>query len=212
MFKKLFTKLTIARKGWISQSVIDYLATIPTLFRVFYTINLNGNNFRVPLRDENGKFFDFNKYETDPVVGIGIQYQEDGFSDTYYFDGIVGDDNIPFMRDKFNTFIDKYPKTASTLAAAKLYNMQHELRKAIEKVTGAVGAYDGKNIVYSLSDIKPELRDSILETIRRFDKDCVHPMLMIAVGGSTDEQIGATMNELALIETERECAATEEEI
>lgn len=201
MYKNLFAR------EWIKTEVVDYLMTIPELFRIFYTVDANGREIDITIRDENGELQDFDRRHRN-VIGIGIQYQEDGFAEVYSVNGIIDSERIPYMKEKFGKFIKKYPETASKLKARHLYGMQCSLRKEIERITNVIGAYDGKNIVYNLGALNPDARNRVLDTIRRFGKDCVSTTLMVTISGSTDEEIGATLNELAMSEMSSEQDST----
>jgi hypothetical protein len=198
MFRNFFKRL------WITQEVVDYLQSIPKYFRVFYTIKVNKNIIKFPIRDEDGTLYDFDRYDR-RVTGIVVSYQDFECGEmTYYVDGVVDKSDLRYLKERFEKFVKNYPITKSSLKVKELYEMQCQLRKKIESVTKTVGAYDGKDIVYNLSAIDTEHRKRILDTVARLGNDCVETTLQITISGSTDEEIGATLDELALIEAEEE--------
>lgn len=203
MFKNFF------KRKWITDEVVNYLCTLPRYFRISYTINANGHIVKFTIRDEDCKLMDFNQYDR-RVTGIVVEYQDFSLGGmTYYVDDVVTQKDIPYLREKFDEFVKKFPISKSSVKAKELYDMQCQLREKIESVTGAVGAYDGKDLIYNLSAIDGSTRQRILDTVARFGKGCVETMLMITISGSTDEEMGSTMDELALIEANDESNSKE---
>ena len=190
------------KRSWISQEVLDYLVSLPKMFRVFYTVDVNGRNIEHTIRNEDGEVAKDIELNARRVAGIGIQYQEDGFKETYSVFEYLDKGYVPFIKAKFDKFIAKYPATKSTLKAKELYELQHKLRHEIERVTGVQTAYDGKNLVFNLAGISQDARERVVNLVRRLDNSCVPVSLFITMAGATDEEIGATLNELAMYEVE----------
>ena len=180
------------------------------MFRVYYTKNVNGSNIKFLIRDEDGNMVADVDWYAKGVNSIALQYQEDGEIISRYVSKYVDSTYIPYIKDKFDKFIAKYPSTKSKVKADSLYTMQHKLRKEIERVTNVRGAYDGKDIVYNLSGITQAERDSVIDLLRRMDNSCIPVTVMITVSGATDEEIGATLNELAMTESEKFVEENEE--
>ena len=204
MFNNLF------KRRWISDEAIDYLLGLPKMFRVYYTKNVNGSNIKFLIRDEDGNMVADVDWFAKGVNGIALQYQEDGEIVSRYISDYVGKETIPYLKGKFDKFVAKYPSTKSKVKSDSLYNMQHKLRKEIERVTNVRGAYDGKDIVYNLSGITQSDRDSVIDLLRRMDNSCVPVTVMITMSGATDEEIGSTLNELAMTESEKFVEENEE--
>lgn len=201
MFEFLFGR------PWISQEVIDYLNTIPRMFRIYYVVSEHGQDCRFLMRDEDMVWATFDRNERRRVTSICIQFQEDGFSEYYFLDkSRIDAGNVPYIKEKFDSFIKKYPKTHSKIKANSLYETQRKLRHEVERVTGVIGAYDGKDIVINLNGISEESRCRVLDVVKRFGKDCLATTLMITLAGATDEEIGATLSELAMVEAVDESA------
>lgn len=194
MFKNIF------KRCWIADDVVSYLESLPRFFRVSYTVDVGGRNIQLPIRDEDGKLYDFNRHDR-RVTGIVVSYQENDYGcETYYVDDVIDSRCIPYMKEKFDKLFERFPVSNAKIKAKHLYEMQCKLRKEIERVTKVVGAYDGKDIVYNLGAIDAEHRSRILDTVSRFGSDCVSTTLLITVSGSTDEEIGATLGELAMVD------------
>ena len=194
MFKNFF------KRCWITDEVVNYLQSLPKFFRVSYTIDVDGREIKFPIRDEDGNMFDFDRHDR-RVTGIVVSYQEDYFGcETYYVNDIVDASCLPHMKEKFDKIFHRFPVSQAKIKAKHLYDMQCKLRKEIERITRVDGAYDGKDIVYNLGAMDTEHRNRILDTVSRFGKDCVSTTLLIAITGSTDEEIGATLDELAMVE------------
>lgn len=204
MFNNLF------KRRWISDEAIDYLLSLPKMFRVYYTKNVNGSNIKFLIRDEDGNMVADVDWYAKGVNSIALQYQEDGEIISRYVSKYVDSTYIPYLKDKFDKFIAKYPSTKSKVKSDSLYTMQRKLRKEIERVTNVKGAYDGKDIVYNLSGITQSERDSVIDVLRRLDNSCIPVTVMITVSGATDEEIGATLNELAMTESENFVEENEE--
>ena len=190
------------KKRWICDEAVSYLMSLPKLYRVYYTVNCNGRSTNFLFRDENGKAADNIDWFAKDVKGLAIQYQEDGEIKNCYIDEYIGKDYIPYIQEHFDKFLAKYPPSKSNVNSAQLYDMQFKLREEIERVTNVRGAYDGKDIVYNLSGITSEERDHVVNLLRRLDKSCVPVTVLISVTGATDEEIGATLNELAMLEND----------
>ena len=194
MFKNIF------KRCWIAEEVVRYLESLPRFFRVSYTVDVGGRSVKFPIRDEDGNLYDFNRHDR-RVTGIVVNYQDNDYGcETYYVDDIVDAKCIPYMKEKFDKLFERFPVSKAKIKAKHLYDMQCKLRKEIERVTKVVGAYDGKDIVYNLGALDDAHRNSILDTVRRLGNDCVSTTLLITVSGSTDEEIGATLNELAMVD------------
>jgi hypothetical protein len=196
MYKNFF------KRRWISQEVFDYLVSLPKMFRVYYTVDVNGCNIEYTIRDEDGFVMKDIELNARRVTGIGIQYQEDGFRESYSVFEYLDKNYVPFIKAKFDKFIAKYPSTKSDLKAKELYELQHKLRNEIERVTSVKTAYDGKNLIFNLAGISQEARERVVNLVRRLDDSCVPVTLCITMSGATDEEIGATLNELAMYEVE----------
>lgn len=205
MYKNFF------KRRWISQEVFDYLVSVPKMFRVFYTVDVNGCSVDYPIRDEDGNVAKDIELNARRVTSVGIKYQEDGFSENYAVCEYLDKSYVPFIKRKFDKFIAKYPSTNSDLTSKELYALQHKLRHEIERVTGVQTAYDGKNLIFNLAGISQEARERVVDLARRLDKSCVPVSLFITVAGATDEEIGATLNELGMYEVESTAVAEDSE-
>ena len=82
--------------------------------------------------------------------------------------------------------------------------MQYTLRDSIERATGVRGIYnDDKDIILELNRLPFEARKRLADFVMRLDDKCIPVSMSIIISGSTDEQIGATADELALFEMEQ---------
>lgn len=196
MFRNIF------KRCWIADEVVRYLADLPKFFRVSYTIDVDGRSIKFLIRDEDGHLYDFDRHDR-RVTGIIVNYQDDEFGcETYYVNDIVDASCLPYMKEKFDKLFQRFPVSKSKIKAKHLYDMQCKLRKEIERITKVTGAYDGKDIVYNLGALDLEHRNRILDTVKRFGSDCVSTTLLITVTGTTDEEIGATLDELAMVDAD----------
>lgn len=194
------------KRRWICQKAVEYIRNLPKMFRVYYTIDVNGRHIDFDIRDEDGNMRDDVDWYCKKVVGIGIQFHEDGFRETYYLKDVLDQFTLQYVKKCFERVIGMCPKSECRVSSKALYAMQAGIRKEIERTTFVTGAYDGKDIVYNLSAIDQAHRDRIVDVLRRLGSDCVDVSVVIHISGATDEQIGATMDELAMVESvEAEC-------
>lgn len=191
------------KNPWITQEVIDYLMSLPAIYQIFYVVRIN-KDFTSPFlfRDENGKMV-ANLYEHN-VIAIRIQYQEDGLYEDYGFGKTLDKYYIPYIKKKFESFFAMHPTTQSNVKPKDLYMMQYTLRDSIERATGVRGIYnDDKDIILELNRLPFEARKRLADFVMRLDDKCIPVSMSIIISGSTDEQIGATADELALFEMEQ---------
>lgn len=191
------------KSPWITQEVIDYLMSLPAIYQIFYVVRIN-KDFTSPFlfRDDDGKLI-ANLYERN-VIAIRIQYQEDGLFEDCGFSKTLDKYYLPYMKEKFEKFLAKHPTTQSNVKPKDLYMMQYTLRDSIERVTGVRGMYsDGKDINIAVNNLPLENRKRLADFITRLDDKCVTVFMDIVISGATDEEIGATADELALFEMEQ---------
>lgn len=188
------------KRRWICQEAVDYLMSLPKMYRVYYMVQSGNDLHKLLIRDEDCVQSAILDWKDSNVVCIGVQYQEDGFSEYYHVNGYIDQSDVSRMKETFDKFIAKYTATNSALDMKSLYSMQHQLRTEIERVCGVQCAYDGKDLIYNLTGISQEGKERVLDMVRRFNKDCVEVAMIITIAGSTDERIGSTLDELAMYE------------
>jgi len=191
------------KSPWITQEVIDYLMSLPAIYQILYVVRINKDfSSPFPFRDNDGKMV-ANLYERN-VIAIRIQYQEDGLFEDCGFGRLLDKSYIPYIKEKFEKLVAMYPSTQSNVKPKDLYMMQYTLRDSIERVTGVRGIFgDEKDVVIELNRLPFETRKRLAEFIMRLDDKCVPVSMNIIISGATDEEIGATADELALFEMEQ---------
>ena len=194
--------MSLFKRQWITQEVIDYLMSLPILYQILYVVRVNGNGSTSFLfRDDDGKMV-ANLYERD-VIAVRIQYQDDPFFEDYPAGKILDKYSLPYMKRVFGEFMARRPTTQSDVKPKDLYMMQYTLRDSIERVTGVRGIYsDSKDIIVEMNHLPFEYRKKFADFIARLDDKCVHVGIHVMISGSTDEHVGATSDELALYEME----------
>lgn len=194
--------MSLFKRQWITQEVIDYLMSLPMLYQVLYVVRVNGNGSTSFLfRDDDGKMV-ANIHERN-VIAVRIQYQEDPFYEDCPVGKILDKQSLPYMKRIFGNFMACRPTTQSDVKPKDLYMMQYTLRDSIERVTGVRGIYsDSKDITIELNRQPFENRKKFADFIARLDEKCVNVFVRVVISGATDEHVGATSDELALYEME----------
>lgn len=197
--------MSIFKRQWISQGVIDYLMSLPLMYRIFYRVQANKDYVASFLfRDNDGKLIA--DLFAQNVVGIDIHYQDALDNQRIYVDGTIGDDSLDYVKKKVAEFMEQFPATQSNLRLSTLLDMQYKLREKIEDAILVQAPKKGEdpNIDFCFNNLSPAGKRRVVEFLMRLDEKCIPVSLCMHITLTTDEQIGATLDEVAMYEMERE--------
>ena len=196
------------KKQWADTATVAYLMGISPLFTIKYSIRgQNGQKVTFPFRNEKGEMV-ADLYEKH-VVEVSIHYQDTEMLEfvTVFNGSITEERGLRHLKNIFDSFIEKCPKTESKVCVKDLKTMQKDLHDQIEKIVNVYGWDKGpesksNDIKVYLNSIKPEYRARLVDFLVRLDKCSVPVTINLSIDGLTDEMIGSTLNELAMFEME----------
>lgn len=194
------------KRKWMSFDVLDYIVSIPLMFKVGYTVR--GDSTFHLIRNEDGVLYadDFNERNVEELV---IQYQEDGLTMNYLVYEPLDKSHIPYIKERFNRLIKNHPSTKIKVKSKDLYSMQMKLRQEIEKVTNIKTPYDGKDLIINLNGSEQCVRDRLCPLLQRLGNCCVPVTVLIHLAGTPVEEIDSTMDEIAMYELDQQEKASE---
>lgn len=194
--------MSLFKRQWITQDVIDYLMGLPLMYQIFYRVQTNKNYVASFLfRDDAGKLI-ADLYAKD-VIGIDVRNQDDTDCARIYVDGRTDEDTLPLAKKLVEAYMAQQPKTRSNLQASELESMQYKLREAIENALHLIIPEGGKNIALNFGMLPPEYKRRVVDLLQRLDGNCVPVTIYIDTMMSTDEEIGATLDEITMYEMEQ---------
>ena len=195
-------KMSFFKRQWISQEVIDYLMGLPPMYRIFYRVRTNKDYVASFLfRDDAGKLV-ADLYAKD-VIGIDVKNQDDPDCARIYVEGRTDEYTLSLAKKVVGAYMAQQPKTQSDLNAGELESMQYKLREAIEKALHLIIPDGDKNIALNFGMLSPEYKRRVVDLLLRFDGNCVPVTINIDTMMSTDEEIGATLDEITMYEMEQ---------
>lgn len=196
-------KMSFFKRQWISQEVIDYLMGLPPMYRIFYRVRTNKDYVASFLfRDDAGKLV-ADLYAKN-VIGIDVRNQDDPDCARIYVEGRTDEYTLSLAKKVVGAYMAQQPKTQSDLNAGELESMQYKLREAIEKALHLIIPDGDKNIALNFGMLSPEYKRRVADLLLRFDGNCVPVTINIDTMMSTDEEIGATLDEIAMYEMGRD--------
>jgi len=205
MYKNFFGR------QWIGQEMIDYIKSLPKLYRVTYETLVGGRTLSFPIRDEDGNILaDDNDFHARNVVSLTVHYQRMGGSEYIGVFGKLDGDDLELFKKAFARLERDYPKSTSTVSAKSLHEMQLQLREEIERITRTGSPHEGTNMLINLNGASQLFRDRIVPLLLRLGDNCVPVTVSIDMTNATEEQIGATLTELAMYEMERDAELVED--
>ena len=195
--------MSLFKRQWISQEVIDYLMGLPLMYRIFYRVRTSKDYVASFLfRDDAGKLVAdlYAKH----VIGIDVRNQDDPDCARICVEGRTDDFTLRLAKKVVGEYMAQQPKTQSNLNAGELESMQYKLREAIENALRLIIPDGGKNIALNFGMLPLEYKRRVVDLLLRFDGNCVPVTINIDTMMSTDEEIGATLDEIAMYEMERD--------
>ena len=199
----------IKKKTWIDQASIDYLMSLDPLFTIYYEIDVNGNPIKMKFRDDSGKFIaDTRRNDVTAIVMDHMPY----ISVVRYpllAGGRLQESDIPTLKNLVDKVLEILPTSQSGLSMADLRQEQKNLHNEIQKTLNLYGWDNPKgvksnNIRIVLNFMNSESRFRLVEFLSRLDKSSVKVHIAVDIDSAMDEEIGATLNELALYEQEQQ--------
>ena len=198
--------MSLLKRQWISRDVVDYLMSIPPTFQVFYEVRTTKEHLTSFLfRDGEGKMVA--DLYAENVESVAIVYQGDWYDKRYFVHGRLDGTSLPRLKKVLEGHISKFPTTRSRVQLIGLSSMQDRLRDAIEDSTGVIGYHpeeEDKDYVLNFGALPPDAKRRVADFIMRLDRECVPVTLTISLRGATEEQIGATLDEIVMYEMERD--------
>ena len=194
--------MSFSKRQWITQDVIDYLMGLPLMYQIFYRVQTSEDHITSFLfRDDAGKFI-ADLYAIN-VIGIDIQNQDDADCARIYVDGCTDEHTLSLARKAVEAYMAQQPKTRSNLSASELDSMQYKLREAIEEALHLKIPDGDKNIILNFSMLPPDFKRRVTDLLSRLDGNCVPVTIHITTMMATDEEIGATLDEITMYEMEQ---------
>ncbi len=201
------------QKTWIDQSVIDYLMGIHPLFVVYYSVRINGRDTHFKFRDERGQFL-ADIYDT-RVNGVSIGFQGNAMLHTYRVYRRLNADELPQIKEFFDSKIKEYPTSNSRLDVNQLIDIQSQFKKQLEDTLQVKGVqlfppekyplakYDttiDNNIRIYVNCLSEQQREMFTRFLNRIDGNCIFVEVLLHLNRSTEEEIVATQTELDMLE------------
>ena len=123
MYKNFF------KRQWIGQDMIDYIKSLPRLFRVTYEVAVGGRSVSFPLRDEDGNIVaGDDDFHAQNVVSLTVHYQQEGDCERIGVFGKLDKDDLNLFKKAFAKLEKECPKSNSKVQAKSLHAMQQQLR------------------------------------------------------------------------------------
>ncbi len=215
----MFPFFSRTKKTWIDQPVIDYLMGINSLFVIYYSIRVNGQSILFKFRDERGRFL-ADIYDT-RAKDVSIGYQGNTMLYTYHICDRLDADELPKIREFFDSIIKDYPTTNSNLNINQLTEIQGQFKQQIEDTLLIQSMqlfppckYDtsvDNDIRININTLNEPQRELFTRFLNRIDCDCVDVMVTIHLNHATEEEITATQAELDMLEMQERYNEEEED-
>ena len=206
----MFPFFKIMQKPWIDQPVIDYLMGIDPLFVIYYSIRVNEQSIFFKFRDERGRFL-ADIYDT-RAKDVSIGFQGNTMLYTYHICDRLDADELPKIREFFDSKIKHYPTTNSNLNINQLTEIQGQFKQQIEDTLLIQSMqlfppckYDtsvDNDIRININTLNEPQRELFTRFLNRIDCDCVDVMVTIHLNHATEEEIATTQTELDMFEIE----------
>ena len=208
------------QKTWIDQPVIDYLMGINPLFVIYYSVRINGRDTHFKFRDERGNFL-ADIYDT-RVNGVSIGFQGNTMTlYTYRVYQRLNADELPKIKEYFDSKIKDYPTTKSRLDINQLIEIQGQFKQQLEDTLQVQGVqlfppvkYDttvDNNIRIYVNSLSEQQRERFTQFLNRIDGNCIFVEVLLHLNHATEEEIVATQTELDMLEMVEESNEEEEE-
>ena len=204
MYKNFF------KRQWIGQDMIDYIKSLPKFYRVTYEVEVGGRSVPFPFRNEDGNIVaDDSDLHAQNVVSLTVHYQQNGDCERIGVFGKLDNVDLELFKKAFARLERDYPTSRSNVSASHLHIMQPQLRDEIERVTKTESFHKGPNLLINLSGATQLYRDRMVPFLQRLGENCVPVTVSIDMTNATEEQIGATLDELSMYEMERDAELAE---
>jgi hypothetical protein len=205
---------------WIDQPVIDYLMGISSLFVIYYSVRINGRDTHFKFRDERGNFL-ADIYDT-RVNGVSIGFQGSTLTlYTYRVYQRLNADELPKIKEYFDSKIKDYPTTQSRLDINQLTEIQGQFKQQLEDTLQVQSVqlfppvkYDttiDNNIRIYVNCLSEQQRERFTRFLNRLDGNCIRVEVNMYLNYATEEEIVATQTELDMLEMVEESNEEEEE-
>ena len=214
----MFPFFSRTKKSWIDQPVIDYLMGINSLFVIYYSIRVNGQSILFKFRDERGRFL-ADIYDT-RAKDVSIGYQGNTMLYTYHICDRLDADELPKIREFFDSMIKDYPTTNSELDINQLTDIQGQFKEQLEDTLQVKSLqlfppnkYDtsvDNDIHICINYLSEQQRERFTRFLNRLDWDCVDVMVTMHLNNATEEEITATQAELDMLEMQERYNEEEE--
>ena len=201
--------LGLKKKPWIDQAGIDFLMSLDPLFIIYYEVEVGGNTIKMKFRDDSGKFIaDTVRNDVTAILLDHLPY----ISVIRYpllAGGRLQESDIPTLKKQIDQVLEILPTTKSTLSLADLRQQQKHLHDEIEKTVNVYGwrnpeGSKSNNIRVLLNSLNSESRFRLVDLLSRLDGSSFKVHIAVDIDSAMDEEIGATLNELALYEQEQQ--------
>ena len=201
------------QKTWIDQPVIDYLMGINSLFVIYYSIRVNGQSILFKFRDERGQFL-ADIYDT-RAKDVSIGYQGNTMLYTYHICDRLDADELPKIKEFFDSKIKDYPTTKSRLDINQLIEIQGQFKQQLEDTLQVQGVelfppekYPlakfittvDNNIRIYVNCLSEQQRERFTRFLNRLDCGCILVEVTMHLNHATEEEIVATQTELDMLE------------
>lgn len=201
--------LGLKKKPWIGQAGIDFLMSLDPLFIIYYEVDVGGNTVKMKFRDDSGMFIaDTNRSDVTAIILDHLPYIS-----VIRYPLLTGnrlqESDIPTLKKQIDQVLEILPTTKSTLSLADLRQEQKHLHDEIEKTVNVYGwrnpeGSKSNNICILLNSLNPASRFRLVDFLSRLDGSSVKVHIAVDIDSAMDEEIGATLNELALYEQEQQ--------
>ena len=220
----MFPFFSRTKKTWIDQPVIDYLMGINSLFVIYYSIRVNGQSILFKFRDERGQFL-ADIYDT-RAKDVSIGYQGNTMLYTYHICDRLDADELPKIREFFDSKIKDYPTTNSELDINQLTDIQGQFKEQLEDTLQVQGVelfppekYPlakfittvDNNIRIYVNCLSEQQRERFTRFLNRIDSNCIFVEVLLHLNQATEEEIVATQTELDMLQMVEESNEEEEE-
>lgn len=200
-------------KTWIDQSVIDYLMGIHPLFVIYYSVRVNGQSTLFKFRDEQGRFL-ADIYDT-RVQDVSIGFQDNTMLYTYYVHKRLDADELPRIKEYFDSKIRDYPFTQSRLDIKQLTEIQGQFKQQLEDTLRVqsvrlfppelfpLAKYDtsvDNDFRIYVNHLSEQQRERFTRFLNRLDCGCILVEVTMHLNHATEEEIVATQTELDMLE------------
>lgn len=195
-------------KSWIDQSVINYLMGIHPLFVIYYSVRVNGQSTLFKFRDEQGRFL-ADIYDT-RVQDVSIGFQDNTMLYTYHVHKRLDADELPRIKEYFDSKIRDYPFTQSRLDIKQLTEIQGQFKQQLEDTLRVqsvqlfpLAKYDtsvDNDFRIYVNHLSEQQRERFTRFLNRLDCGCILVEVTMHLNHATEEEIVATQTELDMLE------------